>query len=199
MKYKSLKNLAVLAITGTLSTGVHAEESDGQIGVYHQTMESVNKPVPNNDGQDPEKGFESGTYSLFFAASGASANGSALDYTYGGGGCMYQNSTISDGDFDMNLQLPDGHFIRGYRYFWNDTTASSSNAALFQFDGQGGLTVLENHSSTGDTGFGSFFEDFPGGDILVDNTAGAYVIRFNSSENGPGQEMCGVRFVMVAP
>lgn len=194
------KNKILITMLSTMVVGASMaqEEADGQVGTYMQTMDSVTKPTPL-DGRTNEKGFDAGLYYLFFSASGASPNGSALDYTYSGAGCMHQNNSIANGDLDVNLQLPDGHSIRGYRYYWYDSSASSSNAILFQLDGQGGLTTLDNYESTGDTGYGSEYNNLTGGDHVVNNTNGAYVIRFNSNEDGNTQRMCGVRIAMVAP
>lgn len=195
---KKTKFLLSMLSTMVVGASMAQEEADGQVGTYMQTMDSVTKPTPL-DGHTNEKGFDSGLYYLFFSASGASSNGSTLDYTYEGGGCMSQNNSILNGDLDVNLQLPDGHSIRGYRYYWYDTSASSSAASLFQMDGQGGFTLIDSYDSTGDTGYGSFYSNLTDGDHVVNNTNGAYVIRFNSNENGSGQRMCGVRIAMVAP
>lgn len=110
---------------------------------------------------------------------------------------MRQDSNPSlNGDFDVNLQLPDGHQILGYRYYWFDVSASSSRASLFQFDGAGGTTLLGNNDSTGDSGFGESYLNLLADNIIVNNYNGSYTIRFNSNEDGNDQRMCAVRLFM---
>ena len=112
---------------------------------------------------------------------------------------MYTSSNHTDGDFDINLQLPDGHIIQGFRYYWNDTDADSTTARLWKFNGLGATSSLLAISSTGDTGYGQNYVALTGGDHVVDNTTGSYILRFDGSGTGFTQRMCGVRLFMTQP
>ena len=198
MKNISLKVLTIFTMIVSIPVGIFAQDSEAPVGIYYSTMDSFNKPILHEE-ESVFKGFDPGNYFLFFSASSASANGSALDYTYGDGGCVYQKNHINNGDLDINLQLPDGHIIYGLRYYFNDTSTLSSNVLLLKFNGQGGSTTLQNLSSTGDTGFGSIYQGILDGAHVVDNSNGSYVIRFNSHEDGISQKMCAVRLFLGAP
>ena len=198
------KLLCSIAVTLMASNGFANEpqiENNAPIGETFQTLDGLNaiNYSPNAMDMKLEKGFGSGIYYLFIAPSSGSVNHSTLDYTYGGAGCMYTSSSHTDGDFDVNLQLPDGHSINGFRYFWNDTDTGFSTARLWKFNGAGGVIDLLSISSTGDTGFGSAFDTVVNYPHVIDNTTGSYVIRFTGSGSGSTQEICGVRLAIVAP
>ena len=199
MKNKYIKSMALLSLVAAGT--VQAQESELATGMSHQSLDSINSIdySPNAPDVMQQKGFGSGTYYVWVAASGASATSSALDYSYSGGGCMQQDGNSQlDGDLDVNVQLPDGHQVLGFRYYWNDNSASSSSAILWQFDGLGSVNNFGTNTSTGDTGTGSFYLDLSADNIIVNNAAGSYTIRFNSNENGSAQEMCAVRLFMDA-
>lgn len=199
MKNKYMKSMALLSLAATGM--VQAQESEMGVGIDNGSLDSINSINHSPDAPDMQlnKGFGTGNYYVWVSASGASSNHSALNYSYAGGGCMRQDSAgQSNGDFDINVQLPDGHQILGFRYYWYDASASDSRASLFQFDGLGSLTLFGNNDSTGDTGFGEFYLDLSGDNIIVDNFSGSYTIRLNSNEDGNNQRVCAVRLFMDA-
>ncbi len=200
MKSKILCSVAAAVISFNGFANEAQFENNSPAGVKHQSLDGMNAINHNPNAEDMmiEKGFGTGNYRVLIAASGSSANYSTVDYTYGGGGCMYTSNNLQDGDLDINLQLPDGHTLLGFRYYWNDTDAGSSTARLWKFDGLGGTTNLLNITSTGDTGFGSFYTALTGGDHVIDNSTGAYVIRFDGGA-GNTQEMCAVRLFIASP
>jgi len=194
MKSMALLSLATVGIT-------QAQESEMGVGIEHGNLDSINSinHSPNAPDLMTEKGFGSGSYRVFLAASGASSTYSVTDYAYAGGGCMRVDGNGGiDGDFDLNFQLPDGHQILGYRFYWYDASASNSNAYLFKFDGAGGLTLLGNNASTGDTGYGEAYLDLSADNLIVSNFDGAYTIRFTSGEDGNDQRVCAVRLFVDA-
>ncbi len=191
--FKSIA-IGLLATSGLVS----AQDYDAGNPVNHINDPSDIKNIPfSTDGHSNEKGFVPGAiYYLYLNASSASPISQSAGKTYFSAGCVYNSAT---GSMDMSLQLPDGHTIRGFRYYWDDSSASSSSAAMISYDGAGGFTTLNTLQSTGDTGFDSAYENLPGGDVVVDNETSGYSIRFFNGEAGSTQRMCGVRIAMVAP
>ena len=200
MKIKILCSVAAAVISCNSIASEAQFEINSPAGEKHQSLDGMNAINHNPNAEDMviEKGFGTGFYYALIPASGGSANYSTVDYTYGGGGCMYTSNSLVDGDLDINLQLPDGHTLLGFRYYWSDTDAGSSDATLYKFNGLGSVTNLLNIASTGDTGFGSLYENLSGGDHVIDNSTGAYVIRFDGG-SGNTQEMCGVRLFFESP
>ncbi len=196
MKKLLFKSIAIglLATSGLAS----AQEFDTSKPVNHINDLFNGENVPfSTDGRSNEKGFVPGAlYYLYFSASTAAPISQTAGKTYSSAGCVYNSAT---GSLDVSLQLPDGHTIKGFRYFWDDASASSTSAAMITYDGAGGFTTLDTLQSTGDTGFGSFYQDLPGGDVVVNNATTAYSFRFFNSEAGFAQKMCGVRVAMEAP
>ena len=196
MKKLLFKSIAI----GLLTTSglISAQEFDAGMSVNYTNDPSNNGEIQfSTDGQSIEKGFIPGQiYYLYFNASSAAPISQTAGKTYFGAGCVYNSAT---GSLDASLQLPDGHTIRGFRYYWDDASASSTSAAMITYDGAGGFTTLNTIQSTGDTGFDSVYENLPGGDVVVNNATTAYSFRFFNSEAGSAQKMCGVRVAMVAP
>lgn len=190
-KIKSIFSAAVL----TFSATVVAEEIDGNAEKEIYQSDASIKEDSSIYGEDypHEKGFAPGDYYLFVGASGATSTSSALDYNYGGAGCMQTASAgHADGDFDLNLQLPDGHEIIGMRFYYNDTNETSDvSARLAKFDGGGGATSIIYIKPSTSAGYGSTYL----GNInhIVTNNDGYYIIRFNLESNDATNEVCGVR------
>jgi hypothetical protein len=134
-----------------------------------------------------------GGYQLLFNASGATAVNKESKFIYGGAGCIYSpvGSTSFDA-YDIPLQIPDGHEILGMRYAWDDTSASSSTAIIYSIDNNGAFATEHTVVSTGDTGYGSFYETLTGG-LIINNATYKYGIRFLTNERGTAQEMCALR------
>ncbi len=196
MKSKYLKSIALISLATTSISFAQPEGSEREAGVHYQTLDGLNKVIDiNAPDYLPNRGFGTGNYYLFLGASGAASTDSALDYSYGGGGCMQvDGASVANGDFDMAVQLPDGHQILGYRYYWFDNSASSSQAQLFYFDGTGGFSFWDANVSTGDTGYGDGYVNVDTENVIVDNFGGYYVVRFRSDEDGSNQRICGIRF-----
>ncbi len=200
---KHLNKLIIVGIILSLSMSSHSQtiEADAIVGEENLSYENKNPKEELSDielAASNNKGFGDGTYFLFIGASGASSTYSTADHAYAGGGCMQINSGSGlDGDFDLNLQLPDGHTIGGIRYFYYDDNAGNSSISLFKFDGEGGLTLLYSNFSDTDTGYGSVFTT-PNPQPIVDNSTGSYTLRFNTSQDGNSQRVCGVRIVMLS-
>lgn len=196
-----MKNIFLKSIALTLlatSGLVCAQINDANRPFDQQSKPTNNETIPfPSDGQNPEKGFIPGqVYYLYFPASVGAPISQTADKAYWGAGCVYMGASSG---LDVSLQLPDGHSIRGFRYFWDDNSAGSTAAVLFDFDGAGGFTNIHRVDSTGDTGFGSDYQNLAGGDVVVDNWNNAYTIRFTTNEGNSSQRMCGVRIAMVAP
>lgn len=189
-KYKCLAAITLLSLS---SIGL-CDTQDRDTGT--ENLDSIN--AIHHPGEDQLKDFASGTYYVFVSAAGATAIRNEDTFDYSGSGCIYETGD-SGAFFDVNLQLPDGHLIRGYRYYYYDGSASSSNTILFQFHGDGTFTSIHDIVSSGDTGYGNIYEVLSGGNHVVNNANGAYVIRFNSSEAGNNQRLCGVRLFMDQP
>ena len=199
MKYKFIKSVAMVSLAISGASFAQEEGSDRESGVYYQTLDGLSKTKdPNSLNNGENKGFDDTGYFVFLGASGAVSTNSGMDYSYVGGGCMRANSgTASNGDFDLDLQLPDGHQIEGYRYYWYDDNASSSQVQLFKFDGSGGITFWDANVSTGDTGYGNEYLNLFSENIIIDNSTGYYVFRFSTNEEGNNQRMCGVRLYII--
>jgi hypothetical protein len=192
MKYKFLTSIAMLYMGSTGISHAQNVESDRDAGTG--SLDSLNA-IHKGTGDQQNKDFDTGSYNVFIAASGAAAIETEDTYVYSGSGCLHE--TVDTGaNFDVNVHLPDGHIINGFRYYYDDSSASSSIATLYQMDGRGGITLMNTVTSTGDTGYGSLYETLPDGDHVVNNANGAYVIRFSSNEVGSTQKVCGVRFQM---
>jgi hypothetical protein len=159
-----------------------------------QTVDDLNG-IHKGSGDQHDKSFDSGFYNVFISASAAAPADSADTYAYESAGCIYETGDAG-AFFYVNLHLPDDHIIEGVRYYYHDESASNSTAILYLMAGDGTNTNLGEVSSTGDTGFGSLYEVLTDGDHVVDNSNGAYVIRFSSNEVGSNQRLCGVRLQM---
>jgi len=94
---------------------------------------------------------------------------------------------------DQNLNLPSGHSIGLMRFFWNDSSAANTTQGiLYQMNGDGSFTLIDSVASNTDTGPNSDFTTFT---HVVDNTAGALIVRFQAVDNSQ-VSACGVRFVV---
>ncbi len=182
MRIPKLKQLSILTMTFLFSGGITSSIAEIEQG--HKDALPIGKGV----NEDP--------YYLFLGASGASITDSDPSYQYSGSGCMHM---ISDqepqGDFDLDLQIPDGHQIISFRYYFYDGDQSASSAQLYKFNGQGGSTPIDQAVSTGNSGYGNVLNTL-GGTLnhIVDNSTGYYVLRFQAFAAGTSQRMCGVRF-----
>lgn len=139
-------------------------------------------------------GDVNGEYFIYLPASGASPYDKESTFGYSGAGCIYRN-TPSGSWYELQLQMPDGHEIIGFRYYYSDSNASSSTAFLYTVDNTGSKTDELSISSTGNAGYGSVYNVTPA-TMLVDNANYRYNIRMYSSENGSNQKICGVRLYM---
>lgn len=200
MKQILLKSMALASLFFSGIVSAEVSEADLPIGVKYYDKEAKSKADdPNAEDSLANRGIGSGFYYLFLGASGAAVTNSNPTYAYSGGGCMQRNSGgVIDGDFDLDIQVPDGHEIQGIRYYFYDNSAGSSALASFKFDGEGGLTLLDSILSTGDTGYGNIYQAFTTPHV-VDNITGHLVLRFNSNEDGNDQRLCGARIFIEKP
>ncbi|KAA3638312.1 MAG: hypothetical protein DWP95_12915 [Proteobacteria bacterium] len=190
-------------IGGLLVTGVGFSQN----ALQDELMLKSGESFPNNSWRskfkdnpdDPDYlatktyGEPSGNYGVYLPASGTSPYSKSMTSIYGGAGCIYRNSP--SGFYDLQLQLPDGHEIHGFRYYFYDSSAASSTAYLYTVDNSGIFSSELTIVSTGDTGYGSVYAGLPT-TTLVDNYNYTYSIRFYSGETGGNQEICGVRLFM---
>lgn len=207
-----MKKLKQMAALGGLLMGsgvVVAQDTYHELEdpALAEANQSLQYQVPNKNAQDESdlKAFGDEYYYLFLAASGATETSTAQGYTYGGFGCM--RATTGAKHLDVAVQVPDGHQINGFRYYWydNDTNADT-RAFLFKFNDTGSVISLGSTTtviSTDTSGYGSAFqqlEDSSGNFAphTVDNSTGSYVIRFYSRETDNKIRMCGVRIAIFA-
>lgn len=134
-----------------------------------------------------------GSYFVYLPASGITPYSKSSTAAYGGAGCIQRSS--SSGYYDLQLQMPDGHEIKGFRYYYSDSSASSSTAFLYTIDNTGTFSNELSITSTGDTGYGAIYASMPA-TTLVDNFNYRYGIRFSTGETGSNQIICGVRLWM---
>lgn len=139
-------------------------------------------------------GEANGYYYVYLPASGASPYDKSSTYVYSGSGCIHRN-TPSGSWYELQLQMPDDHQLIGFRYYYSDSSASSSTAFLYTIDNTGTFSNELSITSTGDTGYGAIYASMPA-TTLVDNFNYRYTLRFYSSENSSNQEICGVRLFM---
>lgn len=185
----------VLLSTIAFSTNLLAEQLNSNHSNQQFQSNTTIKEAPLSNDEDTlnQKAFGSGNYYLFVGASGANANHSGLGYDYYGAGCMETSASSNiDGGFDFNLNIPDGHMIDGVRFYFNDTNAVSDVVAyIFKFDGAGGATTIYSDFSETDIGFANIYDGTV--DHVVNNTTGAYVLRFTTEANDNTNVVCGAR------
>ncbi|WP_223789066.1 hypothetical protein [Marinicella meishanensis] len=192
MKIKS--KLTALAI---LSMGAQSAFADGgsELGMeqyqpkaYYEELTPIEEAILAGDSVKA-----GGSYFVFLAASSATPYESGYTTNYAGGGCMNAVGNGGTAWLDQNLNLPSGHSIGLMRFYYVDSTASdTTQAILFQMNGDGTFTSIDSVVSSTDTGAGSDFTTFT---HVVDNTAGALIVRFEGVDDNL-IEACGVRFVV---
>lgn len=196
---KNFKKIAVLSSVLVGSAVAQDSEQGLDSLLIDKFDQAIYQPVDKTAADYiDQKSYGNGNYYLFYAASSATSAFDA-EYSYQGSGCIYKTSGI--GHFEMPLQIPDGHAIKGFRYYWYDNdhnTSSFSYAGLIKFDGAGDVTELLNIRSTNTSDYGSFYaviQDSNGNaePHTVDNDTGSYVIRFYSGGTDNKIRMCGVR------
>ena len=194
MKYLSIKSMAWMAAMVSTSVSAQSTVPDEVINVTDQfTITKVNYQDAD---EMSDKSF-SGNYYLNLAASGSELNISADDYAYASEGCIYFDT--NPGFLEINLHLPDGHRIRGVRYYYKDNDTNSSRAQLYIAPSDGSFSALHSVDSTGDSGtYASEYEDLPSVHF-VNNAENAYVMRLYTTATGTNQQMCGVRLFMATP
>lgn len=205
-----MKKLKQMAALGGLLMGsgvVVAQDTYHELEdpALAEANQSLLYQVPNKNAQDESdlKAFGSGFYYLFLSASGATEISTAEGYAYAGSGCMRATTGLKD--LDVAVQIPDGHQINGFRYYWydNDTNADT-RAYLYKFSDTGSVMSLGSATtvtSTDTSGYGSAYQQLEdsNGDFAphtVDNSTGSYVIRFYSRETDNKIRMCGVRIAI---
>jgi hypothetical protein len=153
------------------------------------------KDNPDDPDYLPTKtyGATFGEYYVYLPTSGITPYSKSSTAAYGGAGCIQRSS--SSGYYDLQLQMPDGHEINGFRYYYSDSSASSSTAFLYTIDNTGTFSNELSITSTGDTGYGTIYASMPA-TTLVDNFNYRYGIRFSTGETGSNQKICGVRLWM---
>lgn len=195
-----MKNFKKIAVLSSILMG-SAMAQDSEQGLDSQPIDELNQamyqPVDKNAADYiDQKTYGSGDYYLFYAASGATSIHDS-EYSYGGAGCVYRTS--GDRYFDMPLQIPDGHAIYGFRYYWYDNDNSAiSNAALLKYNGEGDVETLLTVVSTDTSGYGNSYDDIQNSSGVaephtVNNRTGSYVIRFSSDGTDEKIKICGVR------
>lgn len=204
---KIFKKIAVLSsiLVGSAMAQDSEPELDSQ--AIDQFDEAIYQSVDKNAADYiDQKSYGGGNYYLFYAASGATSINN-MDYSYSGSGCVYNTITsIGSAFFDMPLQIPDGHAIRGFRYYWYDNgSGASSNAQLIKFDGAGGNEYLLTVVSSDTSGYGDRYANILNSSgvatpHIVDNHSGSYVVRFYTNGNNNNIRICGVRlFINSTP
>lgn len=197
-----MKNLKKLIVLGSMFIGsAIAQDLEQELDLPFTNLDQIMYQAADyiDQQQSFQKAYGNGIYFLSYPASGATAVRSTTEYLPAGSNCVYKVSSGSS-YFDMPLQIPPGHAIVGFRYYWYDlSNTAHSTATLLKFDGSGGFSNLLEVQSTDTTGYGSrlgYVRD--GSNNLAPHTVnysnGSYVIRFGSSPSAIGTpiQMCGV-------
>lgn len=101
-------------------------------------------------------------------------------------------------NFDLQLQIPIGHEIRGFRFYYYDDNASSSTAQLYTINiGDGSYTSELLTNSVGDGGYNNHYTSLSPNYLLVTGSR-RYSLRLGSNEQGSNQRLCGVRLLINA-
>jgi len=189
----------VLICVGTLAWAEGDRESDVPRGTtvypdeigYHAPLHPLEIEAMNRAPGAPD-----GTYFLFIAASGAATpTDGGLDYSYSGGGCLQADANmVANGEWDTDIQIPEGHTVGGARFYYYDGDAGVDRASVFTFPGDGSLTLELNLDSVGDTGFGSVFDTLT---VPANYSAYAIGLRFGMAATGSLHRACGVRLVIL--
>lgn len=197
-----MKKIKQMAALGSLLIGsgvvvaqdVFDEFEDPALAEANQSLYQEADKNPEDDSN--RKAFGNGYYSLFLPASGATEINTSEGYRYIGGGCM--RATTGAKSLDMAVQIPDGHRIHGFRYYWYDNDSSAvSDATLYKFNDIGGSMLLGQMASSDNVpGYNSGYRNIA--NHIVDNSTGSYVIRFYSSAANSNIRMCGVRLSISA-
>lgn len=198
MKYLSIKSMApcVAILTAMVSNSVSAQSTVTDKVIDATDQFTVTKVEYQDADESSNKNF-SGNYYLNLAASGSEINIAADDYVYAQGGCIYFDTNA--GFLEINLHMPDGHRIRGVRYYYKDSSIGFSRAQLYIAPSTGSFSSLVNVDSTGNSGtYASEYEDLPS-THFVNNAENAYVMRLYTNNTGTDQQMCGVRLFMTTP
>jgi hypothetical protein len=110
-------------------------------------------------GEEPEEGAGTNDGEEFFkriAGSSLLPRSSSMGYEYGESGCIWQSIDYPGGYFTVDLQLPQGALVNGFRvYFKDNSQAFNAHAWIYAYDGQGGSSELAHISSDGTPGYGS--------------------------------------------
>lgn len=193
---KKLKQMAALGSllvgSGVVVAQDSIEELDSSlVEIDHSMYQTFDKKTED---EAEQKAFGSGDYFLFLSASGATKLNSSTAYTYTGAGCIRPTAAATYEAFDMSVQIPDGHRIRGFRYYWYDNDSSANSTAnLFKFDDNGDPVMLSSQQVSADSsGYGNAYNGFST-PHTVNNSDGSYVIRFETTTANANIRMCGVR------
>lgn len=203
-----MKNFKKIAVLSSILMG-SAMAQDSEQGLDSQSIDEFDQamyqPVDKNAADYiDQKAYGNGYYYLSYTASGATSMYDS-EYSYASGACVYQTSG-GNGYFDMPLQIPDGHAIIGFRYYWYDNDNSAiSNANLFKFNGAGTIDGLLTIESTDTSGYGDNYATIKNSSGVaeahtVNNFTGSYVIRFYAGGTDNNTRICGVRlFINSTP
>lgn len=133
------------------------------------------------------------------AVASAQSTYDSLSFGSVSSGCKLRNSGGGvDGDFDLEVQLPQGAQITGMRYYWYDEDPLATTATLFTADGEGSINFLGSVASSG-TGFGN---GAVGVSHTIDNAAEHIGVRFDLGEfDGVPSDLraCRVRLTYIPP
>jgi len=189
----------IVVCAGTLAWAEGDLESDLAPGqtffpaepAFHQPLHPL-----EIEAMDRAPGATDGTYFLFVSASGGgSATNSGLDYSYSGGGCLQADGNMApDGEWDVDIQIPEGHTIGGIRYFYYDSVSENSMLKVYTFGGDGTVTLEFSISSSGDTGYGSDFDTLT---VPANYADYSIALRFSMGITGSAHRACGARLVIL--
>ncbi|HOU42764.1 MAG TPA: hypothetical protein PLU04_00380 [Anaerolineaceae bacterium] len=112
------------------------------------------------------------------------------------GGCIY--TTNSAGDvFNVDIQLPEQARILYLRMYYYDSSATTSNAWVTAYDGEGGFDDLLYVASTGNAGYGTSLSALT--PVMVDNFSRSMVLNWRPNETGNTMQLCGLRIAYRMP
>lgn len=143
----------------------------------------------------PEKTYESGNglYYLFLSGSSATPYTSSTVSKYGGAGCVYSpNSSSNSKQYHIQLQIPSGHEIKGFRYYYYDNSTDKTFASLYTIDFDGSYSDKQVVYSSGNSGYGSIYKSLPE-KLFAYNFRYKLGVRFVTYDGTSNQRFCGVR------
>lgn len=108
------------------------------------------------------------------------------------GACIYAEDNAFD-TFNTPIWLPQGTQVNQLRMYYNDTSASNSNAWFTVYNLYGEIVDEWNVSSSGDTGLG--FNDSAVIDHVIDYNAYSYLLNWRPVAVGTAMQLCGFRIL----